>query len=370
MTQVNVAYENEDRATLELLLARVDRGELLQTGVSSEEKLAYLEQRLRALAEVRRSLARDRERLQDTSTFRLYVEWQTRRDLGRDYFAETAAELELDVERVRGDGTSRMDRLERAVRELSTLKHSLTPSQPRELRAFDPILESPLVRRGVAHLEQRRASSKARELAHALEEAAEKAPAEAVLVLMAFFAEIAGRPPDALESARGWPERYAIAVEGIEGAPSYEQLLVRLPPPLELGLREQQGKVRFGVQLREAELLAGVPLALARREVTALARRVLEAIGPREACKGCGAQVCLVHLMRTRGLDELNGLVCPRCGKVGKSYFLFNWSEGQEALLPFALQVGLVDEAVLKLGGAGIAFQQLASAREALTAES
>ena len=368
MIQVNLAFEQGDRTTLELFLLRVDRGELLEATVSADERLAHLEKRIAALTPVRRSLLADLGRLRESSTFRLHAEWTGLRELGRDYFQETLTELAEDAERTLRDALARMGRIDRAARELTALKNSLTEAKPEgALRTFDPILESPLVRKGAERLERQRASSEARTLAQTLEEAVEQAPWEATLVLMAFFAERAGRPPDSLSNREGWAERYAAMAAEWPEAPSFEELLTRLPPPLELGLRYQGGKVRFGLQLKSIELLAGVPIALERRTVATLAQRVLAHLGPREKCKGCGADAFLVHLMRTRGLDELNGLVCPACGHVAKSYFLFNWSEGQEALLPFALKVGLVDEVVVKLAGKGIAFQLVSVSREALT---
>jgi hypothetical protein len=368
MIQVNLAFERADRTLLELFLVRVDQGELLEPTVSVDERLAHVEKRIAALTPVRRSLLADLDRLRATSTFRLHAEWKGRQDLGRDYFQETLTELAEDAERMMRDALARMGRLDRAARELTALKHPLTEAKPEgALRTFDPILESPLVRKGAERLERRRASSEARTLAQTLEDAVEQAPWEATLVLMAFFAERAGRPPDALSRREGWAERYAAIATAWPEAPAFEELLTRLPPPLELGLRFQGGKVRFGLQLKSVELLAGVPIALERRTVAMLAQRVLAHLGPREQCKGCGSDVFLVHLLRTRGLDELNGLVCPACGHVAKSYFLFNWSEGQEALLPFALKTGLVDEVVVKLAGKGIAFQLLPVSREALT---
>ncbi|MFP2903862.1 molecular chaperone DnaJ [Pyxidicoccus sp. 3LFB2] len=368
MIQVNLAFEKGDRTALELFLVRVDRGEVLDTAVSVDDRLAHLEKRIAALAPVRRSVLAELGRLRDSSTFRLHAEWTGLQELGRDYFQETLTELAEDAERTMRDALARMGRLDRAARELTTLKQSLSEAKPEgALRTFDPILESPLVRKGAERLERQRATSEARTLAQTLEEAVEQAPWEATLVLMAFFAERAGRPPDALANREGWAERYAAMATAWPEAPSFEDLLTRLPPPLELGLRYQGGKVRFGLQLKSVELLAGVPIALERRTVAVLAQQVLAHLGPREQCKGCGAAVYLVHLMRTRGLDELNGLVCPACGHVAKSYFLFNWSEGQEALLPFALKVGLVDEVVVKLAGKGIAFQLVPVTREALT---
>jgi hypothetical protein len=72
--------------------------------------------------------------------------------------------------------------------------------------------------------------------------------------------------------------------------------------------------------------------------------------------------------MRTRGLDELNGLVCPACAGAIRSYWRYGEVEGLEALQPFALQLGVVAEQVVRLAGTALAFQFLPAEREALTA--
>ncbi|HLM48723.1 MAG TPA: molecular chaperone DnaJ, partial [Myxococcaceae bacterium] len=126
-------------------------------------------------------------------------------------------------------------------------------------------------------------------------------------------------------------------------------------------------EVRFGLQLRDAELLAAVPLALQRADVAERGRSVLAVIGPQEQCKRCGEEVLLQHLLRTRGLDELNGMLCPLCAHVQKSYWLYSRSEGQEALLPHSLRLGTIVEQGLRLAGTTIGFQLLPEEREALT---
>jgi hypothetical protein len=124
-----------------------------------------------------------------------------------------------------------------------------------------------------------------------------------------------------------------------------------------------------GVQLAEASLLAGVRIALERAAVAAIARDVLAALGPVEACDACGGEAPTLHLLRTRGLDELNGLACPSCGAILRSYWRYGEADGLEALAPHALRLGLVAEATAQLAGTAIGFQMLPSERERLTAE-
>ncbi|MCI0573080.1 MAG: molecular chaperone DnaJ [Myxococcaceae bacterium] len=372
MAQANQAYEAGDLAMLELMTVRLGAGEVLEA-ITDEERIAHLEGRTRMLATAASSLRLHRERLRATATARLYEEARACEAEGRDYLAEELEALEDEVRAMSPDVRARILQLERAARALTHARSraisALNPTDKgKKLRVFDPVLESSLVRKGVLRLERQRATERARTLARELEERAQEAPWDVWLTLMAFFAEAAGRPPPGLASGEAWEERYEALRLACPEAPPYEMALTRLPRHLELGLRVQKGEVRFGLQLREVELLAAVPLALQREEVAQLGRLVLGVLGSREACRHCDADVYLVHLMRTRGLDELHGQVCPQCHAAVKSYWLYSKSEGQEALLPHALRLGLVVEVVVRFGGLGVGFQLLPEEREALTA--
>ena len=372
MARVNVAYEGGDRTTLELIAAKVGAGDTVDA-LSDEERLAHLERRIRILSTAAHSLRQQRESLRSTATARLHEEAKRRAANDRDYLAETREEMAEEVRSLGQDARARMRQLERAARTLSSLRNKRMSTlaengKGRKLRAFDPVLESPLVRQGLVRLERQRASSAARELARRLEDAVSQEPWQVALTLMAFFAEAAGRPPPGLDTSEAWGERYELLRElGLKDAPTYDQALTRLPRHLELGMRAMKKEVRFGLQLRETELLAAVPLALQRADVADLGRSVLAVIGPQEQCKRCGEEVLLQHLLRTRGLDELNGLLCPLCAHVQKSYWLYSRSEGQESLLPHALRLGTVVEQVVRLGGKSVGFQFLPEEREALT---
>ena len=133
-------------------------------------------------------------------------------------------------------------------------------------RAFDPLQEAEIVRLGAARLERSRATAAARELARTLEAQAAAAPWEVALTLLAFFAEDAGgRPPEALASAEGWSARAGTgsARRGRRRRTS-PRTLARLPRWLAVGARAQGDEVVAGVQLADAELLAGVRIALER----------------------------------------------------------------------------------------------------------
>ncbi len=134
-------------------------------------------------------------------------------------------------------------------------------------------------------------------------------------------------------------------------------------------MRAHTEEVVAGVQLSEPELLAGVRIALERAGFARAGREVLSVLGPRERCRGCGEEVFAIHLMRTRGLDELNGLCCPGCGALLRSYWRYGEVEGLEALAPWALELQLVSEQVVWLGGTAIGFQMLPPERARLTGQ-
>jgi len=373
MARVNVAYEAGDRTTLELIAAKVGAGDTAPGNLTDDERLAHLERRIRILSTAVHSLRQQRESLRSTATARLYEEARRREAEGRDYLAETRAEMDEELQGLAQDARARMRQLERAARTLTSLRNKRMSTlaenvKGRKLRAFDPVQESPLVRQGVLRLERQRATPAARELARRLEDAVTQEPWQVALTLMAFFAEAAGRPPPGLDTTEAWAERYELLRElDMPEAPTYDQALTRLPRHLELGMRVMKKEVRFGLQLRDAELLAAVPLALQRADVAERGRSVLAVIGPQEQCKRCGEEVLLQHLLRTRGLDELNGMLCPLCAHVQKSYWLYSRSEGQEALLPHSLRLGTIVEQGLRLAGTTIGFQLLPEERETLT---
>ncbi|MFL5358962.1 molecular chaperone DnaJ [Archangium sp.] len=374
MARVNVAYEAGDRTTLELIAAKVGAGDTAPDSLTDDERLAHLERRIRILSTAANTLRQQRESLRSTATARLHEESRRRAAEGRDYLAETRAEMDEELHSLAQDARARMRQLERAARTLTSLRNKRMSTLADngkgrgKLRAFDPVLESPLVRQGVLRLERQRATPAARELARRLEDAISQEPWQVALTLMAFFAEAAGRPPPGLDSAEAWAERYELLRElDMPEAPGFDQALTRLPRHLEFGMRVMKKEVRFGLQLRDAELLAAVPLALQRADVAERGRSVLAVIGPQEQCKRCGEEVLLQHLLRTRGLDELNGLLCPLCAHVQKSYWLYSRTEGQEALLPHALRLRTIVEQGLRLSGTTLGFQLLPEEREALT---
>lgn len=373
MARANAAYEADDLAQLELMAERLGAG--APPGELTEaERLAHLGRRAEQLARVAASLQRERERLARSETARLRAEAARRSEAGGDYFTESAAELAEEGAAARADALARLDAVARAARELTSARRKTMDELERRgagrvRRAFDPLAESGLVRRSVARLERARATVEARALARWLEGAAEAAPWEAGLTLLAFALEAgAGRPPPAVASAAGLAERWERLRSAWPGAPDLAGALARLPRHLTLGARLGGDEVVAGLQLAEGSLTAGVRIALERDAVAARAREVLAVLGPAVRCGPCRQEVLGLHLLRTSGLDERHGIACPRCGEVLRSYWRFGEAEGLEALWPLARSLGLVAEQTARLGAVTLGFGMRPAELEGLTA--
>jgi hypothetical protein len=373
MARVNAAYAKGDLTALEVMAERVGAGEP-PGELSAEERRAHLERRIATLERIAASLSRERDRLVRSDTHRLRAEALRREGEGGDFVAESRAELAGEADAAYADARARLARLAHAAREVTRARSiAMTQLERRgptgARRAFDPLDEAELVRRGAARLERRSATAAARDLARALEAQASAAPWEVALTLLAFFAEDAGaRPPDALRTPEAWSLRWDRLREAWPAAQDLPRTLARLPRWLAVGARAQGAEVVAGPQLVDAELLPGVRIALERASVARIAADVLAALGPDVACERCGARGAGIHLHRTRGLDELHGVVCPACGAIARSYWRYGEADGLEALAPHALRLGLVAEVGAQLAGTALGFQMLPAERERLTA--
>ena len=375
MARVNAAYEAGDLATLELMSERLGAGELDGEVSPAERARAPRRSATAALERIGAALGRERERLLRSDTARLLAESRRRAQAGEDLVEETRAELAEEARAAYADALLRLGRVGTAARALARARTAVMttkivrrgPTGAR--RAFDPLAEGGLVRMGAARLERQRATPAARELARRLEDAAEAAPEEAALTLLAFFAEEAGgRAPDAIARPEGWSATWERLRATLPDAPELPRLLARLPRHLVLGARAHGRGDRRGCPARRAG---------ARRWRTDRARaragRGARARGARGA--RAGGALCRLrrarparHLLRTRGLDERHGVACAGCGAILRSYWRYGESDGLEALAPHALRLGLVAEATVQLAGTAVGFQMLPAERERLTA--
>jgi len=373
MARANAAYEAEDLAELELLADRLGAGEP-PGELDDAARLAHLTRRAGQLTQVSASLQRELGRLARSETARLEAEAARQGGPLEAWLSAQAAGLAEEAGAARADALQRLDAVAAAARALSGARRRTMGAMVRRgggavRRTFDPLAESPLVRRSAARLLSARATAPARALARWLEGAAEAAPWEAGLTLLAFLLEVSGgRPPPAVADAAGLAARWEVLRAGWPGAPDLAGALARLPRHLALGARLGGDEVVAGLQLADASLAPGVRLALAHPAVAALGRALLSALGPGLRCGPCRREVLGLHLVRTRGLDERHGLACPRCGEVLRSYWRYGEAEGLEALWPVALEVGLAGEQVARLGGATLAFGLRAGDLAGLTA--
>jgi hypothetical protein len=200
-----------------------------------------------------------------------------------------------------------------------------------------------------------------------LEEQASRAPWEGALTLLAFLGEATAHKPEALASWDLLAQRWEALRAGWPGAPDLAAALSRLPLHLEIGLRLSGDGVEGGLQLASPELASGVRAALRHDGVKDLAQRVVAALGPLERC-GCAGDVYAVHVLRVRGVDEVHGLACPRCGSVLRSFWRYGEPRGIEAFSRLAVDIGLVVEQPVRFAGASLAFQMLPAERNRLTA--
>ncbi|HET7755350.1 MAG TPA: J domain-containing protein [Anaeromyxobacteraceae bacterium] len=369
MARVNAAYHRRDLAALEVLAEKIGLGDA--PGDPSEvERLSRLERRVIALTAARDALARDLERLRSSEAFRLRREAQRRGLAGGDLAAETRAGAAERIAAARADSLRRYDLTAARAADLERALRAGGAGRAGTRRdATGAIAASPLVRRGLALPEIARPGVRALELARELEESARAAePWECALTLLAFYAEVGGDVPDGLATAAALGERWDLLRSGWPRAPDLSRALARLPRHLDVGVRVRGDGVAAGLQLSSADAVAGVRHALASGALRPLARDVLAACGPRERCEACEATVAAVHLLRTRGLDEVHGVVCPRCGSVLRSYWRYGERHGLECLAPLALELGLVAEAHVRIGRRTVGFQMLPAVRAALTA--
>ncbi len=356
MSHVNLAYESDDRVRLELIAAELDAG-LTPTEPTHEARSAHAEHRAASFEALVASFERERERLARTPDHRKWERATARARAGGDYFAETLYDLKAELARLGSEAWGRILRLDDAVRAFPRRSHSTTML----------VESSPWGRPAVLTVRRSR-RHEGRALRDRLILAAKEAPWKVVLTLLAFFAELAGVPPAGLERASAFADRYAALTRALRGAPSFDAALGRMPDWLTWSFLGNERRVLFGLHLTSGELLTGVRAALEQDAVRALGRAVLELAGPEARCETCRRPVVLVHLFRTRGIEDVHGLVCGRCAAVQQTYRTVGRAEGLEALNPYLLETGALVEEKVRIANATLRFQFSATERHALSA--
>ena len=365
MARASDAYARRDWVTLELLAERLGTADL-QGSPSDGERLAHLRRRTRALEEARERLEAEWMRLLGGRTAALHREAARRAAEGGDFAREARKAAERAAEDAWAAARGNLDRLPAIAADLGRARRSARARSPRRR---DPVAASPLVRRELVPQDFRRVGTAARALARRLEEdAGGSAPWRSALTLLAFVCEATGRVPAPVGTRAGMEERWDALRAGWPDAPSLVRAIESLPGDVAVGLRLQGPEIEAGLQLASVDLAPALHLALRHEAVRAVARRVLAALGPRERCASCAADVYAVHVLRLSVLDEVHGLSCPRCAAALRTYLRFGEPQGLEALWPMAVGLGLAVELRIRFMGARAALGMLPAERTRLTA--
>lgn len=371
MARANEAWRHRDRVALELLAERLGAGGA-DALFTESDRLAHLAGRAAGMEAALARLTSFRQRLETSPVAQLREEAARRAEEGGDALAEARERAEAEARASREVALERLDALGAAARSLSRLPtRSLATLPARSLTGtggLERLVAGSALVRSAAE-EDGPLSSEARTLARRLAEvAASPAPWPAALTLLAFLAEAARRPPPPFGSAADLAQRWDALRASWDVAPDLGRALADLPREVELGLRLGGEELLAGLQLAGSDLAAGVRRALADEPVKALAARVLLALGPRERCRTCEADVHAVHLLRLRGLDEVHGLACPACGGVLRTFYRYGPPEGLAALVPLGVDVGLLAEQAVRIGRSAVTLQMLPAERGRLTA--
>jgi len=367
MARANEAWRRRDQVALELLAERLGAGgaEALFT---ESDRLAHLARRAAAMEAALARLSSALHRLETSPAARLREEAARRAQEGGDALAEALELADGQARAARQAALERLDALAPAARSFShaPVRPAVMPPLAGREELERLVAGSALVRKSGE--EDGPFGSEARTLARRLVEgAAASAPWPAALTLLAYLGEAAGCPPPPFASTVDLALRWDALRAGWDAAPDLGRALADLPREVEIGLRLGGDGIVAGLQLAGSDLAAGVRRALADELVRALAVRVLLALGPRGRCRRCEVEVYAVHLLRLGGLDEVHGLACPTCGGVLRTFYRYGPPEGLAALVPLAVDLGLLAEQRVRIGRSSVALQMLPSERARLT---
>jgi hypothetical protein len=359
MIRLNAAFAAEDRVRLELLAAEIDQGEG-STFEDPAEAESQMERRLLELVPLSEKVERELRRTRTAAAYRRLEEWRASEKSGGNYFHEVRERTLSEARAARATFATRAARIEEAVKALNAQIATKARSTAEAL----PTLEPPLPYRRAVDAPSADTDgvfgAKLRGLAR-------ESTWKATWVVASIFAEIAGRPPAGLATFSAWASWHETLRAGRRGVPSFDEALTELPSLLEVGCRVHRDAVRFGVMLRDPDGGAFDPEALAGDLCGRIAADVLTALAPRATCTACERVVPLVHVHRLQDVDPLHALVCSSCGEVAEKYRAVGRSEGFEALAPYAVAAGVVEELAVSFGGATFRIGLLKKERSRLT---
>ncbi|MCC6750250.1 MAG: hypothetical protein IT371_21475 [Deltaproteobacteria bacterium] len=371
MTRINSLYRGADLPGLRALEEQAKGGELDDPEASLDAQLRELEERLQWFQTVLRNLEEERAALERTSTHRLWRSVQAAAARGEDLVAELKAALARRVDDSHAEIVQAIRLLEAEVK-----RHNRDLSAPRDGKAggraldrtFDPYAGKRLVRLSLEELAAVAVGPAALRRARWLEELASEQPAQLRLLLLAHVSELSPFGVAGLETFDGLKLRFDALGKRDETPAPLERVLGELCHVVEYGVRRATPTLaRLGLRFRDELLREGLPAALRASAVRRELRRVLQVLGDPWRCTACRAQVFTLPLYRTRGLDNLRALVCPRCGAIEQSYFLPKGEDVQAVLNAAYLDLELVSEWSFRLARATVGIQLVPSQVERLT---
>lgn len=373
MARINTLYAERDLDRLKSLAEQVKGGEVDDETESLEAQVHALETRLKWFDRVLANLKDERRGMDRYPTSLLMKRAEEAGADAKskiDFFETLRTELVEDYERLVRDIALAATRLEGEVDRFNkeALHSALEPKAKAELeRAFDPFANKSLIRTGLLALKAAQASPAARAKADWLDTLAQENRPLLRLILFAYAVDLATHPLPGLEKLEDLRARLA-HVHGDGPAPVLEELLVEAVGVLEYGVRSvNESRMRTGLRFRDEAVREAVPLALRFSGVKDEFRQVLQALGDRGTCEGCGDDVYAVPLFRTRGLDDLRAEVCPQCGHIQRSYWMPKGDDVQSILNDAFLELDVVTEWAFHIERASIALQLLPIQVEEMT---
>ncbi len=374
MTRINALYGERDLERLRALAEQQKGGELDDLNEAAAQQLTRLEERLRWFDRVLENLRDERAQMDRFPTCQLMRRAEEDRARGRDVFAQLRDEVAEEYRDALKDVLAAARRLEGAVERLNkdALRSALDAAKGKgrsELqRIFDPFANKKLMRTGLLALRAASASPAAKEKAKWLGALAEENVPLLRLILFAYASDLAALPLPGLERLEDIKARFEHVGRADSPATGLEQVLADGVAVVEFGVRRSgDDRLRTGLRFRDEAVREGVPLALRSQAVKEEFRKVLEALGDRARCGGCGETIYAVPLFRTRGLDDLRGAVCGACGHTLRSYWMPRGDDVQSILNDAFVELEVVTEWSFRIARASIAIQLLPIQVEAMT---
>jgi hypothetical protein len=363
MARINALYRDGDVERLEAMAEQAKGGEPDASDADLFEQVARLEERLRWFDQVLQNLEDERAALDRSPTCELWRAIEAAAARGRDRLLEIKQGIRARAEKSYALVASAARLLESEVKRFNRRNMTdgaLTRRQSQALeRRFDPFADKRLVRLGLEQLKSLKASPAARELAERLEGEGAARPTLLRLLLLTYVSELSPHPLPGLERFDDLDLRLRALAQRGEAPAALERALVDADAFVELGVKRPSAAAHLGLRFRSELARDAVLVMLQSLPIRREFKRVLGVLGERERCSTCRQDIFAVPLFRTRGLGDLRALVCPRCAKTLRSYWMPRGLDVQAVLNAAFLDFEIVTEWSFRLGRGSFGIQLL-----------